>query len=320
MPEVWCVRAEGGRYTEDFVKGGYAGIGWELGDLSRVKSRDELERLYRKNYPDHNALTVGQNVGQIWRFATEMTEGEYVVTPGSDRELLWWGEIGEKTYYYLEDGDSCPYSHRKSVKWNKDPVRRSSFSVPFQNSIKSSLTVFWIVHKDNFLEVIGRRGKKKPIPPVHVSADRVVLDKILELDASEFEMLVIDLLTTLGFEATQHTGGSGDEGVDAEGEMDLFGMASVKLYVQAKRYKLDSKIGRKDVLKLRQKIESGAQGAIVATCGFTDDALSAAVETGFPRIGTINGSQLVDILSQKWDELPEEIREKLGLKRSLELT
>lgn len=316
MSEVWCVRAEGGRYAEDFVKGGYAGIGWELGDLSVVRSRDELERLYRKNYRDHGALTVGQNVGQIWRFVSEMTEGEYVITPDSDPELLWWGEIGKKTYYYQEGGDKCPYTHRKSVKWHKDPVRRSSFSVPFQNTIKSSLTVFWIVHKDNFLEVIGRSTKMRRTP-VHVSADRIVLDKILQLDASEFEMMVTDLLTTLGFEARQ-TGRTGDEGVDAEGDMDLFGMARVKLYVQAKRYRVDQKIGRKDILKLRQKIPSRAQGAIVTTSDFTQDAISASTEDGFPRIATINGSQLVDILAQKWDELPDWIHEKLRLKRSLE--
>ncbi len=28
MPEVYVVRAEFGRYTEDFLKGGYAAIGW----------------------------------------------------------------------------------------------------------------------------------------------------------------------------------------------------------------------------------------------------------------------------------------------------
>ncbi len=318
MSEVWCVRAEGGRYTEDFLKGDYAAIGWDLGDLSNVKSREELEKLYKKNYQEDSALRAGQNVGQIWRFLREMTAGEYVITPDPNPELLWWGVIGEKVYYYQDEGDRCPFPHRKNVKWNKTPVRRTDFSVPFQNTIRSTLTVFWIVHKDNFFEVIGRPAELPPETKVHVSADKVVLGRILELDASEFEMLVTDLLTTLGFEARQ-TGRSGDEGVDAEGELDLFGMARVKLYVQAKRYKLDSRIGRKDILKLRQKIPAGAQGAIVATCGFTDDARDAATEPGFPRIGTVTGSQLVDILSERWDELPEGVREKLGLKRSLEL-
>jgi hypothetical protein len=43
----------------------------------------------------------------------------------------------------------------------------------------------------------------------------------------------------------------------------------------------------------------------------------AAIEPGFPRIGTISGDQLVDILVEKWDGLPSELRERLGLRRSL---
>lgn len=138
----------------------------------------------------------------------------------------------------------------------------------------------------------------------------------MELNADEFEILVTNLLTTLGFEA-QHTGKTGDGGVDAKGELDLYGLAKINLFVQAKRYSLESKISSKEVKKLRQNIPTGAQGAFITTCDFRVDALEAATEQGFPRIGTINGRQLVDLLSEKWEEFPTELREKLGLKRSL---
>ncbi len=42
---------------------------------------------------------------------------------------------------------------------------------------------------------------------------------------------------------------------------------------------------------------------------------------GFPRIGLINGKQLVDILSEHWDEIemPSDFKDKLGLKMGLVL-
>lgn len=44
MPDPCCVRADGGAFTEHFIRGGYLGIGWaELdGDLSHIRSRDGL--------------------------------------------------------------------------------------------------------------------------------------------------------------------------------------------------------------------------------------------------------------------------------------
>ena len=122
----------------------------------------------------------------------------------------------------------------------------------------------------------------------------------------------------MGFEAT-HTGKVGDGGVDVKGDLDLYGMAKVKLIVQAKRYKLDDRISAKTIKELRQSIPHESQGVFITTADYQDNALKIAVETGFPRIGTINGRQLVDLLSEKWEdlELPEEIRAKLRLKRGL---
>ena len=48
----------------------------------------------------------------------------------------------------------------------------------------------------------------------------------------------------LGFEESQVTeksGGGGDGGVDATGELSVSNLASVKIFVQAKRYKLGTK-------------------------------------------------------------------------------
>lgn len=61
MTRVWCVRANSGRYTEDFIRGGYIGIGWEnLPDLGNIKSRGELYDLVRTAYPEHTSPIVSE--------------------------------------------------------------------------------------------------------------------------------------------------------------------------------------------------------------------------------------------------------------------
>ena len=193
--------------------------------------------------------------------------------------------------------------------------------MPFQNTIRSSLTVYSISrknnsHKNHFFEIIGAKQFIPKEQYVEIENEKVVLNKILELDADEFELLVTHLLTAIGFEA-EHTGKVGDGGVDAKGELDIDNIAKIKIYVQAKRYRLGTKIDAKTVKALRQNIPRDAQGAFITTADFQNSALDAASEVGFPRIGTINGTQLVDLLNKHWDDLPQEFRDNLGLKRGL---
>ena len=123
-----------------------------------------------------------------------------------------------------------------------------------------------------------------------------ILEHILELDDREFEILITHILTALGFEGSEHTGKVGDGGVDATGELNVANMAKIKIFVQAKRYKLGAKIPAKVVKDLRANIPNGGQGAFITTADYQDKAKEIAVEQGFPRIGLINGEQLVDIL------------------------
>ena len=39
-----------------------------------------------------------------------------------------------------------------------------------------------------------------------------------------------------------------------------------------------------------------------------------ALQAGFPRIGLVNGRQLVDLLVERWGEIPQEFRDRLGLR------
>jgi predicted Mrr-cat superfamily restriction endonuclease len=320
MPNVYCVRADFGTYTDKFVKGGYIALGWvEIGDLSGVGTRDELYPIYKKAYPkDTSNVVIGQQVGQIARFLFEIKPGDYVITPDPDTEWLHYGIVqADPPYFYANGQDGCPFLHRRPVKWHPERIKRSQFSVPFQNTIRSSLTVFYISHTEHFLDTIGRKDLVPQQQKEVYDSYRAVLEQVLLLDDKEFELLVTHLLAALGFEGSERTGKPGDGGVDATGELNVANLAKVKVYVQAKRYQLSDRISPNVVKALRQSIPSGGQGAFITTADFRKGASEIALEQGFPRIGLINGRQLVDLLVEHWEDIPEDFKEKLALKRGL---
>lgn len=320
MANIWCVRAESGTYTKYFLEHGYVAIGWMPDmDLSKVRSREELYPLYKQSNPeDKSNIVIGQQVGQVARFLLDIQPSDYVITPAADTECLHYGIItGDPSYYYAKGDDGCPYRHRRRVEWAKVELKRGDLSVPFQNTIRSSLTVFAVSQHDEFLILIGRQDLVGKSPTTQYNPYRVVLEQILKLDAKEFEFLVAHLLTALGFEGSEVTGKTGDGGVDAIGELNVSNLAKVKVFVQAKRYQLGSKISANTVKQLRQAIPFGGQGAFITTADFQGAAADIALEPGFPRIGLINGRQLVDLLIEHWNDIPQEFRERLGLQPGL---
>ena len=55
-------------------------IGWSiLGDLSNVKSKEEVAAIYDEKYPDKTRHSRGQDLGQIWSFLDKLKVGDYVV-------------------------------------------------------------------------------------------------------------------------------------------------------------------------------------------------------------------------------------------------
>jgi restriction system protein len=107
--------------------------------------------------------------------------------------------------------------------------------------------------------------------------------------------------------------------VDATGELNVSNLAKVKVFVQAKRYKPEAKIPASTVRQLRQAIPFGGQGAFITTARYQQAAFEVALEPGFPRIGLINGRQLVDLLVEHWSDVPADFQERLGLKPGLVL-
>lgn len=324
MPTIWMVSAEYGRYTEHFVNGGYAAVGW-LGqeDLTTIHSRDEVFERFKKAHPDQTPNQAGANAGQLAKFILNVQPGDYIMTRCAPptREYRYGVVEDEPLYYVPEHPDGCPFPHRRKVKWFENTIIKENLSIPFQKNLSAAKTLFEVRYMEEFLVAIG----EKTLETSKYDPYQAVLDQILQKTSySEFEYLIGDLMVAMGYEDVEVIGGPRDRGVDVKGVLRS-NLVNVSMYVQVKHY-TKTNVQRSDVDKLRGVIPGGSQGAIITTSDFSKEAVEAAGESNFAHVSLINGHRLVDLLMDNWDKEPLAARpepdvpswhERLGLTQGL---
>lgn len=328
--KVFVLRADYGRYTDTFKTKEYIGIGWfeETNPLQSnwdLTDKNFLKEKYREKYPDDANMRVNQNVGQIFRFVNDMRIGDIVISPYNTNDLII-GKISSDLY--IQSDNSSPYHWRKKVEWLKDDINRHTFSSPLQNTLRSSLTCFEVKQREEIFETLGFEGSQsivhKEIKFDSSSVYELIRQKILELDATEFELLVSYLLRTLGFEPTQEIGKVGDGGIDFEGVLDVNGIASVNLQVQVKRYD-NSSIGEREIRSFRGALKQDYQGCFITLSKFQKKAVESSSKQGYKGIQLIDGNKFIEIFIQQYDEIidviqgedNDELLDKLQFKKSL---
>lgn len=92
-------------------------IGWgNLGNLSNIKERDELELLFDNVTPNKSKKSKVNQVGQIFRFVKETNVGDFVVFRSN--KIIHIGKITSD--YYFNDGISnqdSEYANNREVEW-----------------------------------------------------------------------------------------------------------------------------------------------------------------------------------------------------------
>jgi restriction system protein len=137
------------------------------------------------------------------------------------------------------------------------------------------------------------------IDEAHLTVAGDLLARILQQPPQFLERLVLKLLVSMGYggleAVTEHLGGPGDQGLDGLIRLDLLGLDVV--YVQAKRYALDHKVGRPDIQGFVGALH-GAQasrGIFITTSSFSADARIYAERVN-ARIILIDGPELARLM------------------------
>jgi predicted Mrr-cat superfamily restriction endonuclease len=157
MTNIYCVRAEYGKYAAHFVRGGYVAMPWDVDkDLSAVRSIDDLRSLYNEQHPKTKGIVAEQYIGQIARFLFDLKPNDLVITPSHETEHIYHGTIKAQPYYYNRVKDGCPFPHRRPVLWDPQSIPAAEFSDAFQKNMRSLMTIFQISQTKDFLSVINR--------------------------------------------------------------------------------------------------------------------------------------------------------------------
>ncbi len=123
---VWVIRANDGRWAEAFAENGYIGLhhGMDGVDMSGVRSRDEVRRLFEQEHPDEtNERSIANRAGQVANFHLEIKSGDYVLTPGLGSSVRY-GKFFTNQCYYVAIDDGLPTRNRRLVEWSPTALNR----------------------------------------------------------------------------------------------------------------------------------------------------------------------------------------------------
>lgn len=109
-----------------------------------------------------------------------------------------------------------------------------------------------------------------------------------------------------------HQGGPGDGGIDGEINQDYLGLD--KVYIQAKRYKDGSNVGRQALQQFVGSLTErrSNKGVFITTSRFCDTAITYVEKVSF-KIVLIDGEQLAELMFD--NGLGVESREKYEIKK-----
>ena len=162
-PNVWCVRADGGEYTDHLVRGGYVAYGGqEWGDFSDCRNKQEVKDKLVPFFP--NKWSLAAYAGMMARFLWDIQAGDWVITPENDRISLRYGKVQLGDCWYAPNApDGCPYPMRRKISWEGQVFRLTTDlpprlkNTPLKNTLKfTHMTVFAVKHNCDFLAAIGQ--------------------------------------------------------------------------------------------------------------------------------------------------------------------
>lgn len=341
---AWVIRS--GRYGErdDWaITNSVSGGGWdEVPDLTDATSRDDVQVVVEEVYAQEPPGARTTSTAQLWALRGRIAVGDLMAMPmKTTREIA----LGRVTSPYAFLPDNAPgYQHVVGVTWERH-VPRSAIKQDLLYTLGSALTIFSPSRNNaaERLEAVLRTGTdpgtlglpatSRPSSPSGATApasepdvvdepesqpdiDVIARDQITtriseEFSGHSFAHLVAELLRAEGFEAEEAPPGA-DGGIDITAGRGLLGLESPKLIVQVKTPQIGSEV----VAQLNGLVHThGADFGLLATwAGLSKPARDAVKHQRF-RVKVWDSEDIVSAVLRNYEKLPEDITERLPLRR-----
>lgn len=324
---LWCIKGgSSGEREKRMLDKSLIGIGWEeLGNLSEIKNKNELEVLYKKTYPDANNYRIGNQVGQLWIFLNTIKINDIVVVPLKTQSSIAIGRVTSDYEYKTDLGEDM--KHVRKVHWIKEDLSRTVFEQDLLYSFGAFKTVCQISRNDAERRIEAIIQNKKPSLIIEGKTDESEETKDIEIIARdqireyinrrfkghELTRLVEAVLKAKGLFTKMMPVGA-DGGKDILAGTGTMGFDEPKLCVQVKSSDLPVDVTILRGLKGTMQDCKATQGLLVSWGGFKRSVESEADNTFF-HIRLWDSEGLIQAIEENYNKLPQEIQTELPFKK-----
>lgn len=207
--------------------------------------------------------------------------------------------VGRGQFRATKEGLELLATHPKEIN-NKTLEKYPSFNLFKQRSKKSKGKEANGTNNNDLDELSPEEAIHQSLENLNSSLASELITRILKANPTFFENLIIKLLVAMGYsnntdEGWEHTGKTGDDGIDGVINQDVLGVD--KIYIQAKRYTDNHSVTAGDIRNFIGALDMcrAVKGVFVTTSSFTSDAKNT-VKKSTKNIVFIDGTQLADLM------------------------
>lgn len=340
---AWIVRA--GRHGEReswAVQNDVAGVGWhEIPDMTPADTKEKIRELVIAGFPGAPPGRLANYTGQLWALRGVIKPGDLIVMPMKTTKKIAVG-VCTKPYTYRASEPDPDSRHTIGVDWKNTEVNRSGLKDDLLNTINGAMTVFQASKHsaEARLRAAMETGidpglvnggiqeqaitpaptpddpavDPTPVPTLESIRDRVRTHLVENFGRHKLTHLVADILRVQGYTCDVSPEGP-DFGVDIIAGRGPLGLDSPTLIVEVKSEA--GPIGAQIVRGLQGAMSShkADQGLLVAWGGLNKPA-TAAIRTDRLSIRVWDADDVLDELFAAYDNLPDETRARIPLKRA----
>lgn len=207
--------------------------------------------------------------------------------------------VGRGQFIATAEGLSLLAQKPKEIN-NKILERYPSFNAFKKRSKKSTKQQENLTENSDLDELSPEEAIHQSLENLNQSLASDLISRILKANPTFFENLIIKLLIAMGYsnntdEGWEHTGKTGDDGIDGVINQDVLGVD--KIYIQAKRYSDNHSVTAGDLRNFIGALDMcrAAKGVFVTTSEFTSEARNT-VKKSTKNIVLIDGEQFAQLM------------------------
>lgn len=324
---AWMIRAgRGGVYASDWLEHGVIGIGWDFdgADIAAM-NREQIRAAYGLSHPGDSKGKVAAGVGQVYRFAHDMTTDSTVVMYDPESRLYHLGVITGPCVAVC-DMDGVTYT--RDVKWG-ETAPRDVLSPSSKNSLGGIQTIFAVsdevmadltnaardksvvASNDPAIDDNDATNDEETLAATYDNGIELIKDRVNQLDWEDMERLVAGLLKAMGYCARVMPKGP-DGGRDVVASPDALGLESPRIVAEVKHRK--GAMGAPAVRAFIGGLRAGDRGLYVSTGGFTKEARYEADRANIP-VRLLDLDAFVRHYVEIYDKTDDDTRSILPLTR-----